>query len=711
MGQLRSPGAARSDVDTFAPPLGAHEARSSGRLRQLVGGGEAFWQPRSRRDSVAAARSRLAFTSLLMLFVELALIRWTAANDVYLATVTNYVLLASFLGIGLGFLLAGRSPDLFRFVPVALAALVVFVLAFPVRLSSLHGPHIFSGLAGLRPLPEWLVLGLLFLLVVFVMAGLGQGVARNFAALPALDAYRADIAGSLAGIVLFSLLALAGTPPIVWGALTVAALVALLGRRPRWWQLGALAVVVVLLVIESVSSFDAWSPYYKITAVPSPSGRSLSVTANDVPYQTVAPVAVLRRSSPFYFFPYRHTTAANLSNVLIIGAGTGNDVGVALAEGARHVTAVELDPELVSLGRRYNPERAYENPRVTVHVDDGRAFLEDSTQRYSLILLDAMSALGGQAAPVGLANYLLTLDAARAARAHLAPGGVFAMYNYYTASVTQRYATQLSEVFGRPPCDEVGSTLGNRQQVVLTESPSGAVRACAHLWSGRPVPVATDDHPYPYLPTPSIPAVYLEVIAFVVAASLLAVRACAGRFSEMGIFVDLFFMGAAFMLLETKNIVQFALLFGTTWYVNSLVFAGVLLSVYLAIELARHVRLPHPTLLYGALLVGLAVTWVVPQDWLLTLPLVPRFLGSTALAFAPVFVANLVFAQRFRDVSSSTTAFGANLLGALCGGLLEYLSMVTGFRFLLIVAAALYGLAFLSGRRHLVPASRVPVGG
>jgi hypothetical protein len=52
-------------------------------------------------------------------------------------------------------------------------------------------------------------------------------------------------------------------------------------------------------------------------------------------------------------------------------------------------------------------------------------------------------------------------------------------------------------------------------------------------------------------------------------------------------------------------------------------------------------------------------------------------------------------------VGSSTTAFGANLLGAIVGGVLEYLSLITGFRFLLVVVAVLYGLAFIFGRRHL----------
>ena len=170
-------------------------------------------------------------------------------------------------------------------------------------------------------------------------------------------------------------------------------------------------------------------------------------------------------------------------------------------------------------------------------------------------------------------------------------------------------------------------------------------------------------------------------------------------------YTDLAFMGAAFLLLETKNVVQFALLFGTTWFVNSLVFAGVLLSVYLAVEVARHVRLPDPRRLYPLLLALLAVAWLVPQESLLSLAPVPRFIVAVALAFGPIFVANLVFAQRFRESASATTAFAANLLGAIVGGMIEYVSLITGYRFLLIVVGGLYALAFVvTPKRSLTPA-------
>jgi len=164
-------------------------------------------------------------------------------------------------------------------------------------------------------------------------------------------------------------------------------------------------------------------------------------------------------------------------------------------------------------------------------------------------------------------------------------------------------------------------------------------------------------------------------------------------------------MGGAFLLLETKNVVQFALLFGTTWFVNSLVFAGVLLSVYLAVETARRVRLPRPPVLYAALLAALVVAWAVPPSSLLGLDPVPRFFAAVAIAFAPIFLANLVFAQRFRDVAAAATAFGANLLGAMVGGVLEYLALVSGYRFLLVVVAVLYGLAFVFGGRRAAAAT------
>src|SRR5438105_317339 len=139
-----------------------------------AGGAEDGSRPQVRHGDQA----RLVFASFLMLFIELALIRWVTANNVYVTKATNFVLLASFLGIGIGFLNARSRRDYLRWAPVALLALVGFVLAFPVILASLSGPHPYQGLRGSPALPQPLSLSVIFLLTVAVMAGLGQAVAR-----------------------------------------------------------------------------------------------------------------------------------------------------------------------------------------------------------------------------------------------------------------------------------------------------------------------------------------------------------------------------------------------------------------------------------------------------------------------------------------------------------------------------------------------------
>jgi hypothetical protein len=222
------------------------------------------------------------------------------------------------------------------------------------------------------------------------------------------------------------------------------------------------------------------------------------------------------------------------------------------------------------------------------------------------------------------------------------------------------------------------------------------------------VPAAvSDDNPFVYSWGRSIPPLYLVTLATILVLSLVLIRFAAGPLGEMRGYVDLFFMGAAFLLLETKNVVQFALLFGTTWFVNALGFFGILLTVLAAIEVARRVRIPNPTVLYIALFAALGLAWAIEPHLLLALSTPLRFCAASAIAFAPIFLANLVFAERFRDVGASTVAFATNLLGAMVGGVLEYASLIVGYRALLLLVAVLYGLAFLFERKQFAAVKAV----
>src|SRR5438270_1286127 len=658
--------------------------------------------------STESQRVRLVALSFLMLFVELALIRWIGSNVLYLSYFSNFVLLASFLGIGLGFLRANAAHDLFPFAPIALTALVAFVRVFPVEIDRSGTELIFFGALGTRSgLPPFLTLPLLFLGVAAVMALVGEGVARTFRRFSPLEAYRLDILGSLAGIITFSILAFLEAPPIVWGAVVAATLFLLIDRRRALWQAPALAAMLTLLGLESAVPTDSWSPYYKIRLNPHPSG-AITLLVNGIPHQTIDLAQRRLDQVPIYGLPYQHRRAIPAS-VLIVGAGTGDDVAVALRLGAQHVDAVEIDPRIHDIGVQRNPDHAFQDPRVTSYVNDGRAFLQQATGRYDLILFalpDSLTLVAGQSS-LRLESYLFTVEAMQAARAHLTTGGAFGEYNYYREDwLVDRLAGTLRQVYGRAPC--VDSTGHYGRLALLMASPSLAALQCPTTWQPASSIVsapATDDYPFLYLRDRTIPSFYVLTLALILLAAQLLVRLTAGTVRPMVGYLDLFFMGAAFLLLETKNVVQFALLFGTTWFVNSLVFVGILLAVYLAIEVARLVDLGASWRLYLALLVALVVAWLVQPELLLTLTVVPRFVSAIVIAFAPVFLANLVFARRFRDVAASNLAFAANLLGAMVGGVLEYASLLTGYRALLILIAVLYAGAFalqrLQARRPL----------
>ena len=643
---------------------------------------------------------QLFVLSFLMLFVELALIRWSGALVIYLSYFSNFVLLGSFLGIGIGFLRARSRVNLFPWSPVALALLILFVRAFPVEvIRSGHQLLFFgSGTFHASGPPTWVTLPVVFLAVAAVMATIGEGVARTFVRFRPLDAYRLDIAGSIAGIAAFSLLSFLDAKPVVWALIVALVMLLLFGRRVGLLQVTAVVALVMLLWSESLSSTDIWSPYYRISYTKA--GDQYAVNVNGIPHQNITPA---RKLQLFYSLPYQHAPGNPLNDVLIIGAGTGNDVSNALRHGAKHIDAVEIDPELYQLGKRLNPDHPYQNPRVSVHINDGRAFLERTHTKYDMILFalpDSLTLVAGQSS-LRLESYLFTLQAMEAAKAHLNPGdGLFAMYNYYrTTWLRDRLANTLEVAYGHAPCaDNEGSSLS---MLSITVNPS--VMHCSTIWP-RPanvVPPATDDHPFVYLDGSSIPSLYLITLGLILLASIVLVRTVSGPYRRMTGFIDLFFMGAAFMLLETKNIVQFALLFGTTWFVNALVTAGVLVAVLAAVEVSRHVVVRRQALLYAALLAALIVAWEVPPGSLLSLSPLPRFVLAVIIAFAPIFLANMVFSQRFRDTEDSTMAFGANLLGAMIGGILEYTALIVGYRWLLVLVALLYGLAFITGRRHL----------
>ena len=690
----------------------------------------------SRGDSVVKLRWRLVFASFLMLFVELSLIRWLGANVVHLSYFSNFVLLGSFLGIGLGFLRAAGPDALDRpmplYSPVVLLGLLGFVSAYPVAVNRASGQLIFFTSLSTSGPPIWLTLPGIFLAVAAVLAGPGEIVGACFRQLPRLDAYRFDLVGSLAGIVAFALLSFLGAPPLVWFGVVLALFIALIGKLGTSVTVAVAAGVLLMLVYPLRHDRGVfWSPYYKVTTTVVSDGNNgiaWNVDVNGVPHQRLTSAATRAKEEPWYLEPY-HRIPTTPKNVLIVGAGTGTDVAIALAQGVQHIDAVEIDPTLLRFGRQHNPDSAYSDPRVSAHVNDGRAFLEQTTTKYDLILFalpDSLTLVSG-ASSLRLESYLFTKQAVETARAHLAPGGAFSMYNFYREHwLVDRLAGTLEDVFGHPPCLFDAPAAQSLAVVVAGLTP--ADQRCDQTWSrpaSTPAP-ATDDKPFLYLKSSTIPTLYLAALGLIMLGALLAIGAVLGvnarrggsqsrrrfvnQLNAMWSYRDLFLLGAAFLLMETRSVTSFALLFGTTWFVNALVFGGVLVAVLLGVEVTRRFPTPPLPVMYALLLGGLALNWLVPSSWLLSLAFFARLVAAVSIAFLPIFAANIIFAKRFTSAAEPALAFGTNLLGAMLGGCLEYLSLVLGYRALLILAGALYAGAYLAKARDRAPDHKVVEG-
>jgi Spermine/spermidine synthase domain len=705
--------------------------------------------------------AQLFLTSLLGLYTELLFIRWMPAHVRYLSYFTNFILLASFLGLGVGILASRRKLPLGpRAFPLLLlmGAILVAATKFELHIGSAGVLYYGAGEAGTAPPENALVLPAAFLLVSLIFVCIGRPLGRLMSEVkPPLKAYGLDIAGSLAGIASFFLLAWFEQPPAVWFAGLVVTLLLLSG--PTWldraFTVGAL--IVASAIAWNIGFAYYWSPYYKIGLTETTNRHGYELNVNESGHQSMLPSD---EKEPFYRLPYELFGGSRFDRVLIIGAGSGSDTAVGLKHGdVGHIDAVEIDPVIARLGGQYHPERPFSDPRVTVHVDDGRSFLRKSTDKYDLIIFalpDSLT-LTSQFASLRLESFLFTEEAMREARDHLTPNGAVVLYNYYREDwLLRKLAGQLETAFGKPPYaisfggwGRAGVLVnGPRLDALLLQQPDLAqpyrpIRAptpelnedpnailLPMVGSGllaqdnpasdpNPAPptLATDEWPLMYLRAPALPFPYIFGLGMVAVIALGLFFGLAPKSARQGFNAHMFFLGAAFMLLETRSLVTFSLLFGSTWLVNSLVFFAILCSVMLAVFISAKFPI-QPTLpLYGLLIGSLLLVYLLPASALLSIDSLPlRYATASFVAFLPVFLANLVFAGSFKGTGpTADVAFASNLLGVMVGGMLEYVSLLIGYRHLLLLVIAFYVLsALLLKRKEPTEAtateSRVPVG-
>jgi SAM-dependent methyltransferase len=441
--------------------------------------------------------------------------------------------------------------------------------------------------------------------------------------------------------------------------------------------------------------------------------------------------------------------------MLVIGAGSGNDIAHALKFGTQHIDAVEIDPVIQDIGRRYHPDHPYSDPRIVPHLDDGRHFLRTTDQKYDLVvyaLVDSLILHSGYA-NIRLESYLFTQQAFDDIRRALKPGGMFVTYNFFRQGwIVERIAAMMKETFGCPatvlnlPYQEklsdtfldggftmiiggcnprIAEAFATKKNFWLDPLPprnltiDGFAERPEMVEPGRAseleriAPTAvpqradalstSDDWPFLYLHGRLIPDLTIRSLVMLGLLGLGMVYFFMPR-GRLSLDSRMFFLGAAFMLLETRAVAQMALLFGSTWLVNSSVFFTILVLILLAnlyVVKARNIDLRWHYLGLAAFLVAGAF---VPLDAFLNGGLLWRYVAPCFLALSPVLFAGVIFARSFRNAPRPEFAIGSNIAGAVVGGLAEAVSMLLGFQHLLLVALALYLLSAWTPRAQLSPA-------
>ncbi|MDP9374510.1 MAG: methyltransferase domain-containing protein [Chloroflexota bacterium] len=708
----------------------------------------------------------LFWVSVLLLFFEILAIRWLSAEVRIFAYFHNLVLLFAFLGMGLGAALARKRAYLL--LSFALMTVLVAILGLERHLDPFSIRDISTTLSQATGYLIWDVPGrkspdaplavrlrpllagggtLLFLmaLITLFFVPFGQLLGRLFNAYDRpLRAYGVNLIGSLAGIWLFNTLSLLSLPPWVWFGLGGLGSLPLIRGRAARVLAGLLTTLSVLVLYQAqgADGWTVWSLYQKLTVKPAtatidgqPVQYGYTVLTNSTGYMQISnysPQFVNQYPSAFpsdevpydhYNIPYRF--AGRLDDVLVVGSGAGNDVAGALRNGARRVTAVDIDPQIIAIGRELHPEQPYSDPRVTAVNDDARSFFKRTAGRYDCIvfgLLDSHT-LSSSYSNVRLDNYVYTVESFQEARRLLKPDGVMVLLFEVAESddfIGARIQRMLTDAFGQQPVSfsirsgfrgwgGTGFVVGNDEVIAQHLAADAHLRATVEKlgptrerWAASDVSLTTDDWPYLYLDGRSIPPLYFLVFGILLLFSVVGVRAAYGRQQRMA--WRFFFLGAGFMLLETQNISKLALIFGTTWVVNSVVISAILVMIFLANAYATRVPIASLTPYFVALFASLALNLAVPLGAFAALP---PGLKAMAIGFVmglPILFAGIIFSASFAVAEDRASMLASNLLGAMAGGVLETLSFLIGIKALLIVAAALYLLAMLARTSAVRPA-------
>ena len=574
-------------------------------------------------------------------------------------------------------------------------------------------------------------LAALFITVAVIFVPLGKQIGASLKAVnPQLQGYIINILGSLVGVLVFTAVSFLGLRPWWWFGIVMLGLLWFVRMHKAWLCLNIAICVVTVFVTWFAGEMYFWTPYHALSVYPMElksngdfiSKEKESIREANLPDFRHTLGFGVRLSGDFYQAPLDlseksvlrtnpgFATALNqyevqfkildfqYDNILIVGAGTGNDVAAALRHGVRHIDAVEIDPGILRIGQVAHPEQPYSDPRVHIIIDDARSFFNKCKSKYDMIIFGNIDAhrLFSSMSSLRLDSFLYTVESFQETRGLLKEDGIVVIHHALGNSFLNfRMFAMLTKAFGETPYLYVANKGTIKDPIFFSGPGVKKIRNPNQHIAIAPVDLATDDWPFFYLAGHKMPTEYrLALEAMALLTLVCVVLASRGKLQMVN--CHFFFLGAAFLLIETISVNRFSMLFGSTWVVNAIVFSAILFVILLANLWMNRIPSLNIHLLYGLLTAAVVTNYLFPIHILLSMGWVMRLLSSMILMALPIFFAAFIFAHSYKQTPDTDLAFASNLLGAVFGGLLEYSSLVIGFRGLFLVALAIYLLSYIT---------------
>jgi hypothetical protein len=391
--------------------------------------------------------------------------------------------------------------------------------------------------------------------------------------------------------------------------------------------------------------------------------------------------------------------------VLVLAAGTGQDVAAAVVNGAKNVDAVDIDPVILAQGRRYDP--LYSTPNVHLFCDDARHYINLCQKKYDLIVfsfLDSHAVLG-QGSSVRLDSYPYTREGIKNALRLLKPDGVMVIsFSAVADWLERRIFRTIKEAAGYDPIVIGGKEGRGHVFFVVGADVSKGLSKVPAGWVAQPSPqlsagdrLLTDDWPYLYVRPDIVDVPYLVIIGEILLIALVAgAKVLSGP--KTPLMWQMFALGSAFLLLELHAISFLSLLYGSTWLTSAIVINGILVMLLFAnLSVMRFDKAiqGREWIVFVALFISIAINYFLPSAEIVGGRSLANYVVVTAITLLPILFAGCLFPVLFEKAENPSKALAYNLFGSVVGGLLEYSSNFLGIRNLLLVALALYLVAFL----------------